>query len=125
MESVQGYFENTVAEIQSKADIFRDKFITDCQWISWNSKHGETVPCLNEQIRFFSTPEYIICFTFHPPQLNGTHIIATDHKNSLESDRIGGIKALSVIFYLDDSGYFPVEVPPLHYKMSIGKGKVS
>ena len=28
MENVQGYYENTVDEIQTKADIFQEKFIT-------------------------------------------------------------------------------------------------
>ena len=129
MESVQGYFENTFNEINAKAEIFRDKFITDCQWMSWGSKHGETIPCSMQQMRFFSTPEYTICFTFRPPQLNDTqHFVKggkLNEKNSLETISETKIKGLSVIFYLDDSGYFPVEVPQLHYKMSIAKGNVS
>ncbi len=135
MESVQGYYENTVDEIQTKADIFRDKFITDCQWIPWGSE--TSIPCSKEDFQFFSTPDYILCFTFRPSSVSvaktnkatneadlpGSGDLPVSH-GKLESYGVTGMKALSVIFYLDDYGFYTTALTPLHYKSSMAKGKL-
>ena len=111
--------------------------ISDCQWIPWE---GKSIRCSREDFHFFSTPDYIICFTFRPTNVS----VATSNRNSSpnqndlnrsgdqqkshdQSERshgLTGMKGLSVIFYLDDYGFYTTDLPALHYKSSTAKGKI-
>ena len=117
--------------------VYTFSHISDCQWIPWE---GRSIPCSREDFHFFSTPDYIICFTFRPTNVS----VATSNRNSSpnqndlnrsgdqqeshdQSDRshgLTGMKGLSVIFYLDDYGFYTTDLPALHYKSSMAKGKI-
>ncbi len=62
------------------------------------------------------------------PNQNDLNRSGDQQKSPDQSERshgLTGMKGLSVIFYLDDYGFYTTDLPPLHYKASMAKGKIN
>ncbi len=120
-----GYYQNIAKDVLKSLKNGMSDFIIDCKWskwtpdaniiASWRDVQQDSFDCDLQDIKYFQTPEDAECHTFRAPKLENRSSHEWWHKD-------GGIRGLSLILYLGSNFYTPLELFPLHFTNSNGKG---